>query len=453
MLPKNLKYGSKVESALARSSRVNIQPQNGTSTYQMGDTITINIPTRNNLCLVPTESYLKFNAAFTNGTTVNQAYRWDSCGASGLIQRIRVFHGSNLIQDIDNYGMLVKMLYDLQAPSDATYGKLTVTSGTRSDLVLNAATFAVNQINCGERLGGPVQALTGNGGLVANETYCLNLVSIVGSLCSQNYLPLFALQSAPLRVEIQLVDTVNKAVASLVAGGSFNLTNVEYVANFIELGDPAMSLIQESLQGQPLQFVFPDFRNYQYGSGTVSSLSSTQLAIPVPAKYSSLKSLFLTCRDKLTGASTFFPYSSVKLKLTDYQFRIGATVMPPKSPNTVPEMFCEVLKAIGSIADYNHQPSIDKASYSIDQSAVMNDSATAVCLNSSGSFYLGLDLENYASSNKDSIFAGINSNTDDTFIVLNYPATGLGDITPRYDIYANFDSVFVAENGTAYVKF
>jgi hypothetical protein len=53
MLPKNLAYGSKVESASARSYRTNIQPQNGTGTYNAGDTIIINIPTRNNLVYVP----------------------------------------------------------------------------------------------------------------------------------------------------------------------------------------------------------------------------------------------------------------------------------------------------------------------------------------------------------------------------------------------------------------
>ena len=101
MLPNNLKYGSKIESAYARSLRSNIQPQGTTGPYNLGETITINIPTRAGLCLVPSESYLKFNVNITSGTA-NNAFRWDSCGAHGLIQRIRVYHGSNLLQDIDN---------------------------------------------------------------------------------------------------------------------------------------------------------------------------------------------------------------------------------------------------------------------------------------------------------------------------------------------------------------
>lgn len=224
MLPKNLKYGSKVESAAARSYRTNIAPQNGTGTYNLGDTIIINIPTRNNLVLVPTESYLKFNATVTAAAN-GLCARWDSCGAHGLIQRIRVFHGSNLLSDIDSYGLLAKILFDLQVAPDASYGKYNMLAGTRNDLVATlpaqgaaatdaASTQAVanalqaslaslavsaNQINSGESLGTAIAAA----GPVTN-TYCLNLISLVGTLCSQNYIPLFAMTSAPCALKSNL---------------------------------------------------------------------------------------------------------------------------------------------------------------------------------------------------------------------------------------------------------
>ena len=125
MLPKNLNYGSKVESSAARSYRTNIQPQNGTGNYNAGDTIIINVPTRNNLVYVPSESYLKFTHTVTANAALNYA-RFDSCGAHGLVQRIRVFHGSNLLSDIDNYGLLSKILFDTQVSTDATYGKYNI---------------------------------------------------------------------------------------------------------------------------------------------------------------------------------------------------------------------------------------------------------------------------------------------------------------------------------------
>jgi hypothetical protein len=52
----------------------------------------------------------------------------------------------------------------------------------------------------------------------------------------------------------------------------------------------------------------------------------------------------------------------------DYQFRIGPNVFPPKAPATPVEIFAETLKAIGSISDINQQPSIDKASFTLQNS-------------------------------------------------------------------------------------
>lgn len=463
MLPKNLKYGSKIESAVARSSRVNIQPQNGTSTYGANDTIIFNLPTRNNLVMVPTESYLKFNIVMTSAAASN-AFRWDSCGAHGIIQRIRVFHGSNLLQDIDNYGMLAKMLFDLQQPTDATYGKQNILAGTRADLsvttpaVAAASSLPVIQANSGERLTVTGGALTyiGNAGSSGIFTYCLNLISLVGSLCSSSYIPMFAMTSAPLRVEIQLVPNLINGCSALsgALNNTFAITNCEYVANMIELGDSAMQTIYSSLGGEPLQFVVPDFRNYQFNATVPTGNALTQIAFPIPAKFTSLKALFITVRDKGTGAITFFPYSSVTCGLKDYSFRLGATTMPSKNPSTLTECFAEVVKAIGSIGDINYQPSIDKFSYTLAVSAANNDVDTAATTSSasSGSFYIGLDLENYASADKSSIFSGYNSNNDDCFVFLSF-SQNTGEINARFDAFANFDAVVVCENGTSYVKF
>jgi len=469
MLPKNLKYGSKVESSLARSTKTNISPQNGTGNYSAGDTITINIPTRNNLVLAPTESYLKFNVKFRNGATANNAYKWDSCGAHGIISKLTIWHGSNMIQQIDQYGMLAKLMMDLQAPTDATYGKLNCMSGTRSDLVAIGSSAApaandkyqVIQVNTGDRVdGNAFAAVTAANtdvivtGTITERTYCLNLISLLGSLCGNNYIPLFALQSSPLRLDITLVSDIHQCVASAVAGGTFTISNCEYVAQFIELSDSAMGMINDSINGQDLQFVFPDFRNFQYVGPTLSTTAAAQINIPIAAKVSSLKALFTSQRDKGVGASTFYPYSSVTLGLKSYFYRIGPMVVPSKAPDSYEEHFAEVCKAIASVGDYNHQPSIDRNSYQLATSNAYSAETASYLLNSnsSGSYYIGIDLENYPNANKSEIFSGINTNTDDIFLVVNY-TTPAANVAPRFDTFANFDSVFVARNGTAFVQF
>ena len=72
MLPNNLAYGSKVESASPRSYRIKTQPQNGSGNNNAGDTIIINIPAWINLVYVPCESYLKFTHTVTAGAAVGK---------------------------------------------------------------------------------------------------------------------------------------------------------------------------------------------------------------------------------------------------------------------------------------------------------------------------------------------------------------------------------------------
>ena len=310
MLPKNkLVYGSNVESSAARSYRSNIQPQNGTGTYNAGDTITINIPTRNNLVLVPEESVLKFTLNYTAGAAAN-IIRLDSCGAHGVIDRIRVWHGSNLLEDITGYGVLAKMLFDLQVSSDATYGKHDILSGTRNDLVVTipplvnadttngtAATqlllagvkLSANQCNSGFRISGDTVMADAT---TKSQTFAINLISLIGSLGSARYFPLFACTSAPLRVEITLASSA-LATAACAKATTMSITNCEYIAQFIELNDTAMSIISNSQQGQPIQYVFQDYRNYQYTAALGNAI--TTVTMPIPAKFASLKSFFCYC--------------------------------------------------------------------------------------------------------------------------------------------------------------
>jgi hypothetical protein len=477
MLPKQLKFGSKIESSPAKCFKSNVQPNGGTGNYNLGDTIQINIPTRANLCLVPSESFLKFDV-IVNGATANTVCRWDSCGAHGIIQKLKVMHGSNVLSEIDNYGMFAKALFDLQVPTDAVYGKYSILAGTRPDqtvtlpaitavagaaladlvtsvntniqTVLNGAVRSSLQVNSGDIL----SSVNTAGGNTTKKTYCLNLLNLLGTLCP-NYIPLFACTSAPLRLEITLVDSLNKALASTAVignptGGVGLITNCEYVAQMIELSDGAMGMIQSSLNGQPLQFVAPDYRNYNFAQVTLSDGANTQVQVPIPAKFSSLKSIIASIRDKGVGTDTFFPFSSVRLSLNEFQFRIGATLMPPKAPNTIPEMFSEVLKAVGSMSNLDHHPSIESFTYSLNQSVAH----TATGAQSSGSFYVGIDLENYPGTRAgESLFAGFNSNTDDVYLILNYGNAPAAGIVPRIDSFAMFDSVYVFDNNTAYQRF
>ena len=166
--------------------------------------------------------------------------------------------------------------------------------------------------------------------------------------------------------------------------------------------------------------------------------------MPIPAKFSSLKSLFIAVRDPAkNGTLTYFPYSSKKYGITQYFFRVGAQVLPSKVPDTLPEMFAEAVKAIGSMGDLNHQPSIDNSSYTQDVPAanagdikvLFDTNYYGVSATNSGSFYVGLDLENYANADKAAIFSGWNSNTDDIYFIGSFNAAA-AVAAARFDAFA-----------------
>ena len=476
MIPANVKYQSKAEIAPARRYRTNIQPQNGTgsatSGYTGNTTIIINIPTRNNTALITSESCLKFSTRCTVGGTAATVFNLESCGAHSYIQRIRVFHGSNLLSDIDQYNGLAKILYDFQMPLDAVQGRYSATSGTTNEYGINPVGTTIADIQGNGLVAKPTNrgkcyiapnATTASSVLAANATFddnfSINLISLVGSLSGSKYLPLWEMTSAPLRVEIQLVPSIVNAFAIAPAGAvsaaGFTLYNVEYVAEFLELPDSAIAAIKAG-SSNPLQMVFSDFRSYPYS--TVLQNSTTQVSMPIPAKFSSLKSISVA-QKITTGAATFYPLWSSNFNLQSYQFRIGSEVVPSQAPSTSSDFFNEAVKCFGSIADLGYQPSVDidayspaVANWSTAAAGVIMDTFLEAQTANSGSFVVGIDLESYQNTDKSTIFAGMNTNTSDIFYNPTHNATA-SNTAINYNAYANFDSVLVCENGVAYVRF
>jgi hypothetical protein len=361
------------------------------------------------------------------------------------------------------------MLFDMQQSTDATYGRQNEMCGTRNDVVSTIPSsyvtgtsdkyFSGLQVNSGEGFyfvgAGGITSAAGNCSTILTAAaptryYCLNLISILGSLNSQNYFPLFACKSAPIRIEIQLVNNIINAGMDVLGTMVYSLVDIEYIANFIKLSDAAMEVIWDSIGGRDgqLSFSIPQYTNYQYtyalGTGPM------QVNFSIPAKYSSLKSIFVMTRDNGTGLAQYYPYSTITANLLNYYFRVGSEIMPTKAPYSYPEMFAELLKAFGSISDLNWHPSIEKASYETQtstQSNALNNGSI-----SSGSFYIGLDLENYVSAPKDTIWCGKNTNTSDIFAVLNYGGTTPA-VSARLDAFAMFDAEIICQNNVCFRQF
>jgi hypothetical protein len=467
MLPNNLRYMNKVESAPARQYTSTIQPLNGTSSYVQNTKFIINIPTSPNTVLVPSESFLKFKlGGVTVGTADSNSIRLDKCGAHGCIQRIKTTHGSTEIENIDNYGALVSLMMPLQQTTDSFAGKMNILAGTaNSQYVTGSLTSGLGTVAgavstvtntamtgeistvyaIGERIN-QTNALVAATTSVADRTYALNLLSYVGSLSGSQYIPLFEMTSAPLTLEVQLVSSALKFLmtdTALNATNSFYVSDIEFVGTFIELSDESIKTIRESQGGIPLQYVIQQYANVP---GNIPAASS-QFSLPVVAKYASLKSLFAIMRTNADGAVRRFPFSSEHYNLDYWRVRIGSQYLPAKAPNSIPEHFCELVKAIGSLSDINHEPTLNMGNYNqIGPSAVVESASQLSGSVRSNCFALGFDCETYSNSNKDKIFAGMNTLNSDIYWNFNFSvATPAGGI--RVDFFSLYDQVIMFENG------
>jgi len=451
MLPNNLQYMNKVESAPARQYTSTVQPLNGTGDYKPNSKCIINIPTSPNTVLVPSESYLRFKlGGITNGGALNASIRLDKCGAHGIFQRCRVTHGSTLIEDIDNYGNLVGLMMALQQTTDSFGGKMNILAGTTSSMGLNSGEAICQTV--GERLGANVAI----DAVVPDRVYGINLMSYLGSLGGSQYIPLFEMTSAPLTLELQLVDSALKFLCSRAAlnvalqnpANYFKISDVEFVGTFIELSDESINIIRASQGGQPLQYVIQQYANVP-GNDTLPTGAPKSISLPVSAKYASLKSLFCTIRANSGGAVSQYPYSSEHFNLQNWRVRIGSQILPAKQPNSIPEHYAELLKAIGSLSDINHEPSINMLNYNVAIPVPSTEAAVGITTTSkSNCFALGFDCETYSGSNKDKIFAGMNTLNSDIFWLMDFNGNGAGaDVNAKFDFYALYDQVIMFENG------
>jgi len=468
-LPSNLNYGNKPETASARSYTSMIQPEGATSGYTPNSTIKFNIPCQANTVLVGSETYLKLTLSnILNGAALNNYIRLDGAGIQGIFQRIRVQHGSTEINDIDNYGNFAKSMMAAQQPSDAFSSKQNVMSGTFGGYNSSANGQAFCPL-VGEKLhplgvenysgaiaiGVPPWSVGGVGSVPPRD-YATSLICYVGTLSGDKYIPCYEMTSSPLRLELQLVNSLYKFLTSNTAlVDNFRVDNVELACSFIELSDDVIaSLRQKQLNsGSPLQYVVPNYSNVS-ANATIFNAVETRVTHQLSARYASLKSILCTMRGKPEGGNTFFPLNSTHFDLRQWRFRIGSQLIPSKQISSLQESYAELMKALGSIADLNHEPSINFRTYATDPIplACTEPNSGLNSTTKSNSFIIGLDLETYATADRDRLWAGMNTLTSDVFLNADFGGVlGGADQQVRFDFYSMFDQVLVFENGAVRV--
>lgn len=334
-----------------------------------------------------------------------------------------------VLEDIDNYGNLVAQLCTKQRSADNVSYKGSITEGFEESCAVSINNvYNLNALR-GMRFTNPTY-LAGdtvpNGALAigatsAARTFCIPLVSILGSL-GDKYLPLFAMTSAPLRLELQLVSSAQVPIVALSAVASFAISNVELIGSFIELSDQALSVIQQSQMGAPLTMAVNRWSNLVYNA-TLNTVT-TNVSCPVPFKYSSVQAIISTIRQYASGANAYDAYGSNNFGINEYWFQFGSESLPTKHPGSSSTgggdhqtMFNYYASALGSPYDLDYSPLISLYTYDtqiIPLASTETANTTANNLTSiAGAFGIGQELVSFPSANQDQMFSGRNTSTED----------------------------------------
>ena len=428
-LPQKCLYQNKINASYARNFNSVIQAQN-TSTYGVGQTAIFNIPCMRNQVLSGADTMLSLKLRTRNSAAgANTAYL-NKCGIAGCIQRLRIFSGSQLLCDIDNYGNLMSFLTPYQVGKDHCDGKLKILQGVGQERGLQIMT-----------------ALATNSNNPLDYDFCFPLLSILSM--TDNYVPLWALSgNGSLRVEIQFVSQLSAFIGATGAlsnhsdGVNTVFSDVKMIANFVELSDQAMEIIQSSLQGKPVQWVCQSFSNYVFN--TSLKTTTTQISMPIPAKFNSLKALYVTMRQNSDGALSRYSDDCPTYSLSSYTTRIGSRVIPSEPPTTLPQFIAEIERALGSASSR-----VAPSSYTARQ---VNTSIVTTDLGYSSCFAVGVETESYSSAPMGSVYQGLNTSTDDIFFQASF-APQAGETTVRFDAYASFDQLISIDNGQVSVQY
>ena len=421
-LPRNLMYDNAISASYAKNFVTVLNCLN-TNNHTPGSTAIISVPCMNNQVLSWNDSVLKMKLKLT--AVGAASCKLDRAGIAGCIQRVRIFAaGSTLIYDLDNYGNLVTQLTSFQESHDTLQGKLSVLQGTDSDL--RGKTIAV----------GAAASVDVN--------FAFPLMTCLGM--SDRYFPCYALAgSGPLRIEIQFVSSTLKFLNSNDADVTAQFNEVQLCANYVELSDSGMNLVKQA-SGPRTDFVCQAYTNYVF-NGTINA-GGSQLSMPIPAKFSSLKALYITQRAQIdaAGVANHFPYDATNFSLSQYTASIGSKVIPadPASTSSVPSQLAELERALGSVTNSMSQSSYRIAQ--IEQAGRQGDQDAR-----SNCFMVGIETESYSSAPMGSTYSGLNTTQDDIYFRPVYPAQTQVDI--RLDAYAAYDQLVSIENGVVSVNF
>ena len=424
-LVNNVNYTPKMPSVKSRNLTISVQPSNGATFNASNQQIHLDIPTgQYGQYLNQAASYLKFT--ITNNTSGQSLTLERDCSA--LFSRLTISHSAGILEDISEYNVLYRLLNDCQVSSQE---QLTVGSNT----VLHSE----GTVGAGAPTYGATALASG-----ASATVCMPLLSgIVGPQCPK-YCPIGAMgNGGNLRVTLTL-DNLNNV--GITGDGStaaaLTLSDVELVCSVVEIDSAGQQMVEASSAGM-YAISSTGYRNY---TATAGGNGENSVSLLVPAKASSMKSLFTVLRPTahINTVAQFGIGCRDRADMTEFHLSVGGVRYPAGKPVKAQggNAFQELMKCFNGISNLHQRCDFGRTRYELTTST-----ANTTAISTKGAFVAGIELESYGN---DGIESGLNTLGSNMFFNADFDT-----ITEscQFSFFSMYDSLITVENGIMAVKF
>ncbi len=456
-VPFNARYAYPSQASRVTKSVVKIPPRTGTTMSNLGPsskgrTIQITLPAQG--YLNPLESYLRFDLSFSyiGGTAPNNVDALRTLNSiHGMFRRLRVSYGSLVLEDIQNYGTLVRMITNVAVENDYSKNSGAILESMGSDAV-RASMWNPITTNAGV---GPQYGTYATGLPIPSikRSFCLNLAS--GLLTQGKLLPLKWMANQ-FTIELELDEpaaflvhgSVDTAGSSLVVSDQvvpqgykdqgtvandldkvvYNLDNIYFVGELLEFDSTYDAAFYQGMLQGGVPIKFASWHGHQHVVGVTQSGTYT-----IQERSRSIKSAFSVIRSRnditpstlTTDPNWFYPGGlTAGTEIDEFQWRIGGRYFPsqPVKCTSGAEPLIELQKALNVLGDYSIGTGVHLSNWFVPK----------------GTFVIATEFE----STNGTELSGINAE-ELADLALSIKLTGNSDASQYINTFIYYDSMLI----------
>lgn len=396
-------------------------PVNGSS-FSSGQQIQFDLLNRG--FLVPDSMYLSYSWSITKGAAADDAAFFRGTPVYSTFNRLDIQIGSQIVDTIQNYGVVMNLLVNTQLDIAQKYG-LQSAYGYFWNVGV-ATTPAVPAPLLSQLDGRGLAAATS-----ATGSFSAPLVSMLSN--AEKLLPLFAMPQIRIILTMDSLANTFNTVANGVS--AYTISNVELRYKVVDMGGAVENVVLG--MGDKL---YIKSQSFACASQTLPATSGYNELV-FNQRFASVKSLYALNGSSATSGNQIYDSIDLTSNNGDYSFMIGGVMYPQKPISTSTaktQALMELKSAAGSIFDKSNNMSIN----TVEFSAIANPATTTTGAEP-GKFIVGTSTERL---NSDSLLTGVSTQNSPISYRINTGTSTLNAST--VSLVVNYDALIEVDTMT-----